>query len=99
MNEQMNPQTSIIRDPLSPLPTTVNTEIDLPNVGVLTPDQKRNLLFNVNRPLELSMQVFDDEWWPLVSNVWTGFNLKKQVNGDSSQTYMYRFTKHNKSST
>ncbi|CAG8767695.1 4411_t:CDS:1, partial [Racocetra persica] len=57
-----------------------NIEVDLSNINALTPDQKRNLLFNINQLLELLMQEFDDKWWPLVSNVWTRFNLKKRVN-------------------
>ena len=46
-------------------------------------NQKRNLLFNVNQLLELSIEEFDKEWWPLVSNIWTGFSCKNNVNGNS----------------
>ncbi|CAB5190677.1 unnamed protein product [Rhizophagus irregularis] len=62
--------------------------------------QKRILLFNVNQPLELSIEEFDKEWWPLVSNIWTGgFSCKNNVNGDSWKVFVCRFKKHNKSST
>ncbi|RHZ82220.1 hypothetical protein Glove_110g102 [Diversispora epigaea] len=75
------------------------TNIDLRISKELTPSQKRNLLFNISLPLELLIQDFDSNWWPLISNVWTGFNSKKKANGDSSHTYTYRLTKHNQSST
>ena len=42
----------------------------------ISKNQKRNLLFNVNQPLELSIEEFDKEWWPLTSNVWTGFTVR-----------------------
>jgi hypothetical protein len=61
--------------------------------------QKRNLLFNVNQPLELSIEEFDKEWWPLVSNIWTSYSCKNNVNGDSWKVFVCRFKKHNKSST
>ncbi|RHZ85353.1 hypothetical protein Glove_66g168 [Diversispora epigaea] len=75
------------------------TNIDLLISKELTPSQKRNLLFNIGLPLELLVQDFDSNWWPLISNVWTGFDFKKKANGDSSQTYTCRLTKHNQSST
>ncbi|RHZ87659.1 hypothetical protein Glove_33g268 [Diversispora epigaea] len=49
--------------------------------------------------LETLAQDFNSNWWPLVSNVWTWFNLKKKANGDSSQTYTWHLIKHNQSST
>src|SRR6266496_3982424 len=64
-----------------------------------TPNQKQNLLFNVEQPLELLIEEFDKEWWPLVSNVWTGFSCKNNVNGDSWRVFVCQFKKHNKSST
>ncbi|RHZ77044.1 hypothetical protein Glove_186g21 [Diversispora epigaea] len=73
--------------------------IDLPTSKGLTPNQKRDLLFNIKQPLELLIEEFNNNWWPLISNIWMGFNLKKKVNGDSLQTYTCRFTKHNPSST
>ncbi|RHZ57021.1 hypothetical protein Glove_395g66 [Diversispora epigaea] len=90
------PQTAVDTSKINLL---ISTNIDSPDSEELTPSQKRTLLFNINQPLELSMQKFDDDWWPLVSNVWTGFNLKKKANGDSSQTYTCRFTKIRESST
>ncbi|KAF0542843.1 riboflavin-specific deaminase [Gigaspora margarita] len=33
-----------------------------------TPDQRRALLFNIDEPFEVSMDEFDQEWWPLVTN-------------------------------
>ena len=45
------------------------------------------------------IEEFDKEWWPLVSNIWTGFSCKNNVNGDSWRVFVCRFKKHNKSST
>ena len=45
------------------------------------------------------MEEFDKEWWPLVSNIWTRFCYKNNVNGDSWKVFTCRFNKHNKSST
>ncbi|CAB4432414.1 unnamed protein product [Rhizophagus irregularis] len=42
----------------------------------LTPDEKWDLLFDVDRALEIPMEVFNEEWWPLVSNIWTKWDLK-----------------------
>ncbi|RIB24864.1 hypothetical protein C2G38_2167451 [Gigaspora rosea] len=69
-----------IIDPSILMPIDTNMIVYTPSSETLTPDQRRNLLFNVNQPIELSMQEFDTGWWPLVSNVWTGFNHKKKVN-------------------
>ncbi|RIA81772.1 hypothetical protein C1645_836427 [Glomus cerebriforme] len=49
--------------------------------------QKWNLLFNVNKPLELLIEKFDKEWWPLVSNIWTGFSYKNNVNNSSDHSH------------
>ena len=73
--------------------------INIPTSEALTPNQKRIRLFNVEQPLELSMKEFDEEWWPLVSNVWTGYSYKNNVNGDSWKVFVCRLNKHNKSST
>src|SRR6266487_2758258 len=72
--------------------------INTPISEALTPNQRRNLLFNVEKPLELSIEEFDKEWWPLVSNIYTGFSQKNNVNGDSWKVFICRFNKHNKSS-
>ncbi|GES99088.1 hypothetical protein GLOIN_2v1777773 [Rhizophagus clarus] len=64
----------------------------------LTANQKRALLFNINEPLEILIQEFDNDWWPLVSNIWTGFSYRNHVNGNSWKSFTCRFTKHNQSS-
>ena len=60
----------------------------------LTPDEKRDLLFNVSRSLEIPMEDFDVNWWPLVSNVWTQWNSYKQLNGDCWKVFACCFMKH-----
>ncbi|RGB40502.1 hypothetical protein C1646_753225 [Rhizophagus diaphanus] len=65
----------------------------------LTPNEKRDLLFDVNRTLEIPMEVFNDEWWPLDSNIWTKWNSYEYVNGDIQKFFAYRFMKHRESST
>jgi hypothetical protein len=37
----------------------------------LTPDENRDLLFDVDRSLEIPIDDFNENWWPLVSNIWT----------------------------
>ncbi|RHZ62870.1 hypothetical protein Glove_334g92 [Diversispora epigaea] len=44
------------------------TNIDLLISKELIPSQKCNLLFNIGLPLELLVQNFDSNWWPLISN-------------------------------
>ncbi|CAB4421298.1 unnamed protein product [Rhizophagus irregularis] len=68
---------------MTPLASNI---INIPVSEALTPNQKRNLLFNVEQPLELSIEEFDKEWWPLVSNIWTNFSHKNNVN-----VYRYAF--------
>jgi hypothetical protein len=65
----------------------------------LTPNEKRDLLFDVGRTLKIPMDDFNDEWWPLVSNIWTKWDLYKYVNGDILKTFVCRFMKHRESST
>ena len=72
--------------------------INIPTSEALTPNQKRIRLFNVEQLLELSMKEFDEEWWPLVSNVWTGYSYKNNVNRDSWKVFVCHLNKHNKSS-
>ncbi|GBB95980.1 hypothetical protein RclHR1_02660001, partial [Rhizophagus clarus] len=50
---------------------------------------------NVNHDYE----EFDKEWWPLVSNIWTNFSHKNNVNGNSWEVFICRFNKPKKSST
>ncbi|GBC28737.2 riboflavin-specific deaminase [Rhizophagus irregularis DAOM 181602=DAOM 197198] len=73
--------------------------INIPVSEAPTPNQKRNLLFNVEQPLELSIEEFDKEWWPLVSNIWTNFSHKNNVNGNLWEVFICRFNKPKKSST
>ena len=65
----------------------------------ITPDEKRMRLFNVNEPIELSIEEFEKNWWPLVTNVWTQYNSYKHVNGDFWRGYVCRLAKHRESST
>ncbi|RIB00070.1 hypothetical protein C2G38_2235764 [Gigaspora rosea] len=71
----------------------------VPISGTLTLDQRRLLLFNVGEPFEIPLQEFDDDWWPLVSNIWTVFSHKNLVNGDSWKTFTCRFAKSSPSSS
>lgn len=79
-------------------PFTSNT-INIPISEIPAPNQRRTLLFNVEQPLELSIEEFDKEWWPLVNNIWTKFSCKNNVNGNSWKVFICRFNKPNKSST
>ncbi len=65
----------------------------------LTSDEKRILLFDVDRTLEIPMEDFNNNWWPLVSNIWTKWDSYKYVNGDIRKTFTCRFMKHRESST
>ena len=47
-----------------------------------TPDEKRDLLFNINCTLEIPMDDFNENWWPIVLNIWTQWNSSKHTNGD-----------------
>ena len=64
-----------------------------------TPDEKRDLLFNINCTLEIPMDDFNENWWPIVLNIWTQWNSSKHTNGDVRKVFACRFTKHRKSST
>lgn len=64
----------------------------------LTPDEKRNLIFNLDNVLEIPIEDFDNNWWPLITNIWTQWNSWKLVNGDSWKVFACRFTKHRESS-
>ena len=65
----------------------------------LTPDEKRDLLFDVDRSLEIPIDDFDENWWPLVSNVWTKWSSYKHANGDFWKVFSCRFMKFRESST
>ncbi|RHZ59681.1 hypothetical protein Glove_362g17 [Diversispora epigaea] len=84
---------------LFPEPTTLTNTLATNSIANLTTDQKRTLLFNVQQPFEVPMKEFDDEWWPLVTNIWIKFSYKNHVNGNSWKTFVCRFTKHFESST
>ena len=64
----------------------------------LTPDEIRSLIFNVNSTLEIPIGDFDDNWWPLVTNIWTQWNSWRLANGDSWKVFACRLTKHRESS-
>src|SRR5215204_1585653 len=59
---------------------------------------KRALLFDVDEPVELTVDEFD-ELWPCVSNVWVSWDRNTRANGDSWKVWICRLAKHNKSST
>ncbi|CAB5186666.1 unnamed protein product [Rhizophagus irregularis] len=63
----------------------------------LTPNEKRDLLFDVDRTLEIPMEVLNDEWWPLVLNIWMKWDSYEYVNGDIRKTFACRFMKHRES--
>ena len=65
----------------------------------LTPDEKWGLLFDVSCSLEILIEDFDKNWWPLVLNIWTKWNSYKQANGDVWKVFACCFTKHQESST
>src|SRR6266516_6658528 len=62
-------------------------------------DEKRDLLFDVDHSLEIPIDDFNENWWPLVSNIWTKWNSYKQVNGDVWKVFGCRFMKFRESST
>ncbi len=39
-----------------------------------TPEEKWNLLFNVDCSLKIPIGDFNKNWWPLVTNIWTYWN-------------------------
>src|SRR6266498_4019363 len=57
-----------------------------------TLDEKWNLLFNINDSLEISMEDFEENWWSLVSNIWTQWNSYKLENGNYWKVFACRFT-------
>ncbi|CAG8724487.1 20142_t:CDS:1, partial [Racocetra persica] len=69
------------------------------NLTNLTPNQRCFLLFNVSEPLEIFLLEFDNNWWPLVSNIWTKFSHGNLVNGDSWNIFTCRFAKNKLSSS
>src|SRR5215475_2537034 len=65
----------------------------------LTPNERRNLLFDVSCSLEVPIEDFDENWWPLVTNIWTQWNSYKHVNGDIRKIFACRLMKHRGSSS
>jgi len=45
------------------------------------------------------MEEFDENWWPLISNIWTQWDSYKQVNGNIQKDFVCRFTKQRESNT
>src|ERR1044071_3442482 len=65
----------------------------------LTPDEKRELLFDVGHSLEIPIDDFNENWWPLITNVWTKWNSYQHANGDFWKVFACRFMKFRESST
>ncbi|PKY23585.1 hypothetical protein RhiirB3_437841 [Rhizophagus irregularis] len=65
----------------------------------LTPDEIRNLLFNVDCSLEIPIDDFNENWWPLITNIWTKWTSYKHVNGDVWKVFACRLMKFRESST
>ena len=65
----------------------------------LTPDEKWDLLFDVGSPLEIPMEDFDENWWPLVSNIWTQWGSYKQTKGNVRKDFASHLMKHRESSS
>ena len=64
-----------------------------------TPNERQKLLFDVNCPLNIPIDDFNKNWWPLVSNIWTQWTSYKQANSDVWKVFVCYFTKHWESST
>src|SRR5437763_13367505 len=64
----------------------------------LTPDEKRALFFNIDSSFELPAEQFDNDWWPVVSNIWTQFSSCKLLNGNTWKVFICHFNKHRASS-
>ncbi|RHZ62891.1 hypothetical protein Glove_334g17 [Diversispora epigaea] len=73
-------------------PVSLTTNVDSLISKEITPSQKHDLLFNINHLLELSVQEFNNDWWSLISNVWTvNLVLEKkefQVTNDEKQKFV-----------
>ncbi|CAB4374487.1 unnamed protein product [Rhizophagus irregularis] len=65
----------------------------------LTPDEIRNLPFNVDCSLEIPIDDFNENWWPLITNIWTKWTSNKHVNGDVWKVFACRLMKFWESST
>ena len=79
--------------------TSASAPLIIMSTSNLTPDKKWELLFDVGRTLEIPMEDFNEEWWPLVSNIWTKWNLYNYVNSNTQKTFTCYFMKYCESST
>ncbi len=61
----------------------ITAEIEINISAQLISDQKRALFFNINQPFEIPLEEFDNNWLPLVSNIWTRFAYRNLNNGNS----------------
>ena len=43
----------------------------LVDMSTAMPNEKQKLLFDVDCPLNISIDDFNENWWPLVLNIWT----------------------------
>ena len=77
--------------------STIVSSTNTPSLN-LSPEEKRALLFDVGSPFEIFEEEFDNNWWPLVSNIWTQFNYCKLRNGDSWKVFVCRLNKYQNSS-
>src|SRR4051794_38587299 len=64
----------------------------------LTIAEKRAQFFNVGEPFTIPAREFDDELWPLISNIWVQFNVKSPAKGPWI-VYTCCFTKPKESSS
>jgi hypothetical protein len=64
------------------------------SLASLTSDEKRDLMFNVNDTLEIPIEDFDNNWWPLVTNIWMQYNSWKLSNGDYWKIFPCRLIKY-----
>ncbi|RIB23907.1 hypothetical protein C2G38_2169988 [Gigaspora rosea] len=51
---------------------SMNTIVIESTAGLIC-DQRRTLLYNVQQPFKVPIKEFDEEWWPLVTNIWVKY--------------------------
>jgi hypothetical protein len=61
--------------------------------------ERRAALFNIQKPLELSTDDFEANWWPLADSFWVRTQKYSLVNGDKGLVYACRLSMPFKSST
>ena len=79
--------------------TAASDSINVTSTTNFMLDEKWDLLFNVIHTLVIPMDDFNENWWPIVSNIWTQWNSPKHMDGSVRKVFACRFTKHRKSST